>query len=339
MNTSLKLNLMKHMAEKNSNILPVTNIFEAVNTARDHILEGLSVTQPGLKCRWSKINKAVGGSWRFDNIYMIAGPSGAGKSYFLNLLHQDFTDKELNKDFTKPFIILHFCLEMSSSDEILRTLSSMTKKSYSDLLSAHKKLENHEEVLAILETIKDRNIFYIETSGNVNQVYQTIKHFKNQYPKHELVITLDHKLLVEYTDEKNEVALVANVSKMLLNVRKELNALIIPLNQLNDKIEDPKRIVNKSLHAPTKTDIHGSKQSYWICDYVWVMHRPELLNITSYTRENFDTTGLIAMHLIKARKGVPGLVRLKEQFGQGNIVQWEDGFNQMKMDLIKLYER
>ena len=39
---------------------------------------------------------------------------------------------------------------------------------------------------------------------------------------------------------------------------------------------------------------------------------------------NYLTEGLLAMHLIKARKGVPGLVRLREKLSEGNIIQWED---------------
>lgn len=304
--------------------LPVTHISQAIEKARQDIQEGLSSEQSGLLCRWNKVNKALLGAWRFDNVYLLSGASGSGKSYILNMLHQDFCDPILNKAFKKPFLILHFCFEMSASDEILRTVSTLTGKSYAELLSAHKKLEDVEKVIAQLDVLHERQIYYVETSGNLGQIYNTIESFKNKFPNHDLVITLDHTLLTEYTNEKTEIQLLSRTATMLIDIRKKFKAMEIIVSQLNDKIEDPKRLENKGLHFPTKTDIHGSKQIYWACDYVWVAHRPELLNIEKYGRANYPTQGLIAMHLLKSRKGVPGIVRLKEQLSQGNIIQWEE---------------
>lgn len=311
------------MNEK-SNTLQVTHISQALDKARSDILEGLSDDQAGLRCRWERVNKALLGSWRFDNVYMLAGASGSGKSYILNMLHQDFCDASLNSNFKKPFIILHFCFEMSASDEVLRTLSNLSKKSYAELLSAHKKLEDYQEIINKLDILKDRQIYYVETSGNLNQIYNTVKSFKAKFPNHELVISMDHALLVERMNEKDEIQLLANLATLNINIRKELKSLNIIVSQLNDKIEDPKRIAAKALHFPTKTDVHGSKQMYWACDYVWVVHRPESLNIEKYGRMHYPTEGLLAMHLIKSRKGVPGLVRLREKLSEGNIIQWED---------------
>lgn len=304
--------------------LEIRHISQALEKAKSDILEGLSDDQAGLKCRWDRINKALLGSWRFDNVYMLAGASGSGKSYLLNMLHQDFTNPELNSGFKKPFVILHFGFEMSASDEVLRTLTTLSKKSYAELLSAHQKLEDYEQVIKHLDVLKDRQIYYVEMSGNLSQIYNTIQQFKNRFPNHELVISLDHTLLAETLNEKNEIQLLANLAKLQIDLRKKYKSLNILVSQLNDKIEDPKRIANKALHFPTKTDIHGSKQMYWACDYVWVCHRPESLNIEKYGRNNYSTQNLIAMHLIKSRKGVPGLVRLKERLNEGQIVQWED---------------
>jgi hypothetical protein len=108
------------MEKKSSNTLPVKHISQAVDRAKLDILEGLSTDQAGLRCRWEKINKALLGSWRFNNVYLLAGASGHGKSFILNMLHQDFCNPELNSEFKKPFLILHFCFEMSASDEVLK---------------------------------------------------------------------------------------------------------------------------------------------------------------------------------------------------------------------------
>ena len=312
------------MPNENSNILPVKHISSAVEKAKQDIMDGLSPDQAGLKCRWDKVNRALLGSWRFNNVYLLAGASGHGKSFILNMLHQDFCDPKLNGNFKKPFLILHFCFEMSASDEVLRTLSTITKKSYAELISAHKKLEDYEEVIKNLDVLKDRQIYYVETSGNLNQIYNTVKATKEKFPDYELVISLDHTLLTNYSNERDEIELLAETAKLAILIRKEFQALVILVGQLNDKIEDPKRLTNKAMMAPTRTDIHGSKQVYWACDYIWVAHRPELFNIERYMRMNYETGGLIAFHLIKSRKGVPGLIRLREKLSEGNIEEWKD---------------
>jgi replicative DNA helicase len=192
------------------------------------------------------------------------------------------------------------------------------------LISAHKKLEDYEQILKSLETLKDRQVYYVETAGNLSQIYNTVKHVKDTHPEYELVISLDHTLLTTYQDEKDEIELLAETARLAIQLRKDFEALVILVGQLNDKIEDPKRLTNKAMQVPSRTDIHGSKQIYWACDYIWVAHRPELFNIERYTRYNYETQGLIAMHLIKSRKGVPGLIRLREKLAEGNIIQWED---------------
>lgn len=309
------------MVNENFKPLQVLHISQAADRAEKDIREGLEEKQAGLKCRWSKVNEALLGSWRFNNVYMLAGASGHGKSYILNMLHQDFTDPSLNSQFSKPYVILHFCFEMSASDEVLRSLSSITKKSYGELLSAQEKLQDYDNIINQLDTFRNKSVYYVETSGNLHQIYQTIRAFRVRFPNHELVISLDHTLLTEYHDEQSEVQLASKTAKMFIDVRKEFHSLNIFVSQLNDKIEDPKRLLNKALHFPTKTDIHSSKQTYWACDYVWVVNRPELLGIDKYGRAGYDTNSLIALHLIKARKGVTGLIRLKEDLSHGNITQ------------------
>jgi replicative DNA helicase len=304
--------------------LPVTPIGVAIDKAKEVIEEGLKGDQQGLLCRWNKINTAVLGCWRFDNVYLLAGASGSGKSYILNMLHQDFVNPQLNGNFKKPYLILHFCFEMSSSDEILRTLSGRLGRSYGEILSAETPFDSYDKAIEELDILRKAQIYYVETTGNLQQIYNTIKSFKNRFSEYELVISIDHTLLTDFMNEKDEIQLLAETSKMFIQVRKEFKSLNILIGQLNDKIEDPKRIENTSLHYPTKTDLHGSKQMYWACDYVWVVHRPELLGIERYGRKRFITENLVAMHLLKARKGNVGIVRLKENLAKGIITDWED---------------
>src|SRR5258705_13898682 len=119
-----------------SKILPIKSIAEAVEEAKGLIQTERSGEINGLYTRWVGINKFKFKYWRFGTVTCIAGGSGSGKSAILNMIEDDFTNPMLNPKFYKDMAILAFKYEMSAADEVLRTLSGISKKSYAHLLSS-----------------------------------------------------------------------------------------------------------------------------------------------------------------------------------------------------------
>lgn len=308
------------------NILPIKSSKEAAQEALREIELGLTGQQQGLLCRWSKVNKAMLGSFRFGNTIVLSGMSGGGKSYFLNMLRKDFENKELNRKFTKPFKQLHFAFEMSASDEIIRDIGAEIRTSYANVISAYERLPQHkfEQIKSYLKQVEDYNIDYIEVTGNVQQIYDTIKYYKSLYPNHELIISFDHTLLTDFLNEHDEIALVSKLSKMFLQIRKELRTLNIIVAQLNDNIEDPIRLKNPSMHYPSKRDIFGGKAIFRDSDAVFVVHTPEKLGLTEYGVKKYGTSEAMFLHLIKMRKGIPGMIRFHDDLANGNYIQIEN---------------
>jgi replicative DNA helicase len=306
---------------------------EAVAEADAIIKEGMTGEQLALFSRHERIKKALLGGWRFNNNYAICGASGSGKSFYVNLLYQDFLDPTLNAGYKRPFKILHFCFEMSAFDEVLRAASGKTGMSYREIISTDNILSSHQydRVREYLNVFRNFEIYYIESTGNVGEIYQTIMEFQKEFPNHQIIVGIDHTLLADYENEGNEVELVTNESKMLVTVRKAINSMNIEVVQLNADIEDTERISRAEHHYPKKKDIHGAKAVFRDADYVIVLHAPESLGIERYGtiqytdgKKGYPTQDLIAWHLIKARKGVTGLIRLFNKLGEGNITQWED---------------
>lgn len=318
------------MAKPNS--LEIKTSAQVVEEAKVVIEEGRTGEQLALFSRHNKIKKALLGGWRFNNNYVIAGASGSGKSYYLNMLYQDFMNTTLNSEFKKPFKILHFGFEMTAYDEVIRAVSSNTKNSYRTILSVDEILPEsiYDETLIYLEQYKNFEIYYVESTGNVGQIEQTILDFQAKFPQHLLVIGIDHTLLADYANESSEVELVSNIAKMMVSVRKKIGSMGLEICQLNADIEEVERINNPAHHYPKKKDLHGSKAIYQCADYVTILHAPEKLGIQRYgltkigDSTGFNTEKLIAWHLIKARKGVPGLIRLKDELEKGNIAEWTE---------------
>jgi len=313
--------------------LKVISQREAIQRANAKIKDAMETTYSGLRCRWDKVNEAIGGCWHFKEITFIAGPSGSGKSFILNMIREDFAG-ELNKDYPRPFKILAFSFEMGADDEVIRTYSSKLKTSYSTLMSSYKKLT--KEYYAMIEEtsvhVDNDIIHYVESTGNREQIYNTARRFQEQNPNHQLIITIDHTLLMEHLDEFGEVELVSSMAKLGMQLKKDLNAMVIMLGQLNDKIEQPDRIKNPIMHYPKKTDIHSSKSVFMNSDNLIIINRPELIQIKEYGLDRWPTEGLIAWHFLKSRLyGNEGLLRMRQDFKHGNLIYPYDGQPQLQI--------
>lgn len=319
------------MENRKYNPLSIKHISDAAGEAGKEIADNIQARKDGrqtaLMTRWSKINSVLLGGWRFKKQYAICGASGSGKSFFLNMIYQDFVNAQLNSTFTHSFKILHFNFEMPSSDEVIRTISGDVSKSYREIISADSMLSetDHALVKRQLDALHDKPIYFVESMGNVQQIYDTIMHFQSLNPHDQLVIGIDHTLLTGIRDERSEVELISKLSRMFLSVRKKISSMNLLICQLNDKIEDPARIANPGLHFPKKMDIHGAKAVYRDADYVMVLHAPEKLGIESYGRKHWETKDLIALHLLKGRQSDDGMViRLRSKLAEGKITEWAD---------------
>lgn len=310
------------MEKPKSNILPIVSSKEAALAALKIIEEGRTGEQQGLLSRWEKVNFLNMGAFRFGKQYVIAGMSGGGKSWILNMLRKDFLDPTLNGDFKKPYRLIHFAFEMSAADEVIRSTSSKVQSSYADLISAYSCLseEKYREAREYLQSSMELDIDYVEVTGTVSQVHDTIMWYQGNYPQHNLIISLDHTLLADYSNEKTEVELISKLSGMMIAVRKKISSMNFIIAQLNSDIEDIKRISTPSMHYPTKRDIHGSKAVYRDADFVMVAHVPEKLGITRYGRTNKDTSGKLFLHQLKGRHvGDGGFITFQQNYQAGTL--------------------
>lgn len=307
-------------------LLPVKHISEHVYETDQEIKDGINGIQKTLITRWGRVNHAMMGGFRFASNYIIAGLSGHGKSWLLNLLIQDFLNAELNSKFYKKFNILHFGFEMEAKEEILRMISSKTGDSYEDLLSVNKKYDKYTYLDDVYKEISKRRLYIVEEPGSLEHVENTIYEFNKQHQEEELIVTLDHSLLV--TDiGGDELRMISDMGKMFIRIKKRIGSMNIILGQLNGEIENQERradIPSRAfLHYPIKKDLYGGKQLFHAANDVLIVHQPYLLGIEKYGKKQYPTEGLIALHKIKSRLGGrTGLIRLKQDLDHGNILEW-----------------
>ena len=306
------------MEQNLSNIRPISVVAqEAINYIagrRDHNIVSL-------KTRWDKLNKQCMGGIEPNTIYTFAGISGTGKSSLCNTLTTDIID--LNPD--QQVVVLNFSLEMVGFRQVGRTISSKLRKTTSTLYSSETDLddETFRRVIAVSNQLKEYPIYFVDDPGTPMQIEQTIKSFYDQYVKgtgKHFVITYDHTLLTKQIGSVIETT--SELEKVFIRAKKLPLTSIIQIAQMNREIEKPERINNPMSHYPMRSDLSSSDAMFQASDYVFVLHRPEILNITEYGPNRLPTANKVYMHLLKNRDaGRPCILEFENDLQYNNLIE------------------
>lgn len=237
---------------------------------------------------------------------------------------------------------------MLIEDQVARTLSSQVKRSVKELYSASKTLseDDFKKVEQAAQKLSHPNLFYVDTSGTVEQIKQTIINFALEQKLKErnigLVVTIDHLLLTKGKEGEAEKAIVDELMYTLVDLKKmfaaeDIRSLFICLSQLNRSIEDPERLSSPVLHYPNRNDIFASSAVYTCSDYVLITHRPaDLVGLGQFygpAQKNYPKgwpvknpsdpkKDMIYWHLIKERFGKPIILFLTENFEHSKIEEF-----------------
>ena len=306
------------MEQTLSKIRPISVVAqEAINYIagrRDHNIVSL-------KTRWEKLNKQCMGGIEPNTIYTFAGISGTGKSSLCNTLTTDIID--LNPE--QEVIILNFSLEMVGFRQVGRTLSSKLRKTTSTLYSSETDLddETFRRVITVSNQLKEYPIYFVDDPGTPMQIEQIINDFYNEYVKgtgKHFIITYDHTLLTKQIGSVIETT--SELEKVFIRAKKLPLTSIIQIAQMNREREKPERINNPSAHYPMRSDLSSSDAMFQASDYVFVLHRPEILNIAEYGPNRLPTTNKVYMHLLKNRDaGKPCILEFENDLQYNNLIE------------------
>lgn len=282
-----------------------------IDSRRKHLI------QP-LKTRWNKFNKACCGGIEPNMVFTIAGISGAGKSALANLIQFDLFDMNSNQE----VVVLNFSLEMIGYRNIGRAVSNKLRKTTTELYSADSDLSDtdYKNVKKTVDIFKKYNIYYVDKPCSVDYIGKTIDYFHKHIAKGKwLIVILDHVLLVD--GEGGERSTIVNLQKLFIEKKKLKNTTIIQLSQMNRNIESPDRINNPSTHFPMRSDLSASDAMFQASDYVLVIHRPELLNLATYSTQRLPVRNKVYLHFLKVRDGEPCILAFENDLKYGNLIE------------------
>ena len=302
-------------------LFKVRSMAEVTQEAVNYISARKDHTITSLKTRWGKLNKQCMGGIEPNSIYTFAGISGSGKSSLCNTITTDLID--LNP--TEDVVVLNFSLEMVGFRQVGRTISSKLRKTTSTLYSSERDLddETFNKVVLVCNQLKKYPIYFIDDPGTPTQVEQTILAFYNAYIKgtnKHFVITYDHTLLTKQVGSVIETT--SELEKVFIRMKKLPLTSIIQIAQMNREIEKPERINNPSAHYPMRSDLSSSDAMFQASDYVFVLHRPEILNIREYGPNHLPTNNKVYMHLLKNRDaGKPCILEFENDLAYNNLIE------------------
>jgi len=276
-----------------SNIIPRTlkNI-EDIATAKKSVL--------GVPTGFSDLDRQIGGFRPGQLIVLAARPAMGKSSLALNIA--------LNAAWHHDKKVGIFTMEMESEECLMRMLSSATRKLGADKsVSMDTMLKgfgmNEKKILTIAElanSLSDKPIYIDDTGANtILDIKAKSRRLKAEIKGLDLIIIDYIQLMSAKRSRENRQQEIAEISRSLKILAKELEIPIIALSQLNRAVE------SRTPPIPMLADLRESGAIEQDADIVLFIYRDEVYN------EDTEEPGVAEIIIGKNRHGPIGKVKLK----------------------------
>ncbi|MEZ0180121.1 replicative DNA helicase ['Camptotheca acuminata' phytoplasma] len=251
----------------------------------------------GLKTGYHSLDDITLGFKPEELIILAARPS-MGKSSFMSNLAINISRSN------KKASVVIFSLEMSNEQLGTRILSSASNID-------HKKIQlgilNEKEVEILKNNsvdLRNLNIFFNDASGvNILDIRSQCRKMKN---KNQLdIVIIDYLQLINKNDKKisknvyNRQEEIADISKSLKQMARELKIPVLALSQLSREVE------KREDKRPILSDLRDSGSIEQDADLVMFLYRPDYYNKDKI--ENQNSSNYTELIISKNRQGATGI--------------------------------
>jgi len=244
-----------------------------------------------------------------SDLIILAGRTSMGKTAFsISILIKPCIDDKI------PVAV--FSLEMSKEQLTGRVQSILSKVNVSKIVKKQLTFDEITHIHNKCKVLADAPMF-IDDTANISLLELKSKSRKLVREKGVKMIVIDYLQLMrsglKTTSREQEVA---EISKGLKAIAKELNIPVIALSQLSRGVEQ-----RQGSKKPMLSDLRDSGQIEQDADMVLFCFRPEYYNQTEYDwfGVNLDTRNLFMLIVAKHRNGVLGEIPLNF-FGEHTYV-------------------
>lgn len=265
----------------------------------------------GVPSGLTKVDNLTNG-WQKSDLVILAGRPAMGKTAAA-------ISMAMSPAIENNIPVLLFSLEMSASQVVSRMQSFLSGVNVGNIV---KKKLTVDEISKISQLGQDLNEapIYIDDTPNLSILDLKGKARKLVKEKGVKLILIDYLQLmrsgVKTNSRENEIA---EISRGLKAIAKELDVPVIALSQLSRAVE-----TRSSDKKPQLSDLRESGQIEQDADMVIFCYRPEYYQIEEYEvgGETFNTTGLFMFIVAKHRNGELGEIPLTFIHEQTKLVNY-----------------
>ena len=249
----------------------------------------------GVSTGFTDLNKKTAGLQGSDLIIVAARPSMGKTTFAMNLCENAAMEQE------KPVLI--FSLEMPSEQIMMRMLASLSRVDQTKIRTGQLDDEDWARISSTMGILMEKKNMYIDDSSGLTptEVRSRARRIARDNGGLSLIM-IDYLQLMRVPGlQDNRTLEIAEISRSLKALAKELNVPVVALSQLNRSLEQ------RADKRPVNSDLRESGAIEQDADLIMFIYRDEVYH------EDSALKGIAEIILGKQRNGPIGTVRLTFQ--------------------------
>ncbi|UDG79448.1 Replicative DNA helicase [Candidatus Ecksteinia adelgidicola] len=246
----------------------------------------------GIDTGYQDLNKKTAGLQKSDLIIVASRPSMGKTTFAMNLCEYAAMTQE------KPVLI--FSLEMPNDQIMMRILGSLSRVDQTRIRTGQLNDEDWARISSTMALLlKKRNMYIDDSSGlTPTELRSRARRIFRENDGLSLIM-IDYLQLMRVPSlSDNRTLEIAEISRSLKSLAKELQVPVVALSQLNRSLEQ------RADKRPVNSDLRESGSIEQDADLIIFIYRDELYH------ENSNTKGIAEIILGKQRNGPIGTIRL-----------------------------
>lgn len=249
----------------------------------------------GVTTGFSDLDKKTSGMQPSDLIIVAARPSMGKTTFAMNLCENAMLAEE------KPVLV--FSLEMPAEQIMMRMLASLSRVDQTRIRTAQLEDEDWARIARTMAMLKDKQNLFVDDSSGLTpmEVRTRARKLAREHGGISLIM-VDYLQLMQVPGlSENRTLEIAEISRSLKALAKELQVPVVALSQLNRSLEQ------RADKRPVNSDLRESGSIEQDADLIMFIYRDEVYN------EQSQDKGISEIIIGKQRNGPIGTVRLTFQ--------------------------
>ncbi|WP_018984181.1 replicative DNA helicase [Salinimonas chungwhensis] len=249
----------------------------------------------GVTTGFTDLDKKTSGLQPSDLIIVAARPSMGKTTFAMNLCENAMMAEE------KPVLV--FSLEMPSEQIMMRMLASLSRVDQTKIRTAQLDDEDWARISNTMAMLKDKDRLFVDDSSGLTpmDVRSRARKVAREHGGLSLIM-IDYLQLMRVPSlSENRTLEIAEISRSLKALAKELEVPVVALSQLNRSLEQ------RADKRPVNSDLRESGSIEQDADLIMFIYRDEVYH------ENSEEKGIAEIIIGKQRNGPIGTSRLTFQ--------------------------